>query len=44
MPFRSSYQGKTVMQVGAYRQQVEVDEMIQRLSSNGFAPVVEPLQ
>jgi len=42
--FRSSYQGKTVMQVGAYRQQVEVDEMIQRLSSNGFAPVVEQLQ
>ncbi len=41
--FRSSYQGKTVMQVGAYRQQVEVDEMIQRLSSNGFAPIVEPL-
>jgi len=42
--FRSSYRGKPVMQVGAYREQVEVDEMIQRLSSNGFTPVVEQLQ
>jgi len=42
--FRSSYRGKAVMQVGAYREQVEVDEMIQRLSSNGFTPVVEQLQ
>ncbi len=42
--FRSAYQGKTVMQVGAYREQAEVDEMVQRLSSNGFTPVVEQLQ
>ncbi|HEY9845362.1 MAG TPA: hypothetical protein V6D03_04115, partial [Candidatus Caenarcaniphilales bacterium] len=42
--FRSSYQGKAVMQVGAFKQQAEVDEMTRYLSSNGFNPIVEQLQ
>jgi len=44
--FRSSYQGRAVMQVGAYREQeqAKVNEMTQRLSSNGFNPIVEQLR
>jgi hypothetical protein len=39
--FRASYQGQSVLQVGAYQSQEEADTMVQFLSQNGFNGVVE---
>lgn len=41
--FRSSYQGKTVMQVGAFSEKSKANEMIQRLNSQGFSAILDPL-
>ncbi|PZD73454.1 hypothetical protein C1752_02144 [Acaryochloris thomasi RCC1774] len=39
--FRASYQGKSMLQVGAYKSQGEADNMVQFLSQNGFDGVIE---
>lgn len=39
--FRASYQGQSMLQVGAYKSQGEADEMVQFLSQNGFEGVIE---
>jgi hypothetical protein len=42
--FRSSYQGRSVIQVGAFKERSEADNVIQVMTSNGFEPVVELVQ
>ncbi len=39
--FRASYQGKSMMQVGAFKQRSEADPVIQLMSSNGFQPILD---
>jgi hypothetical protein len=42
--FRSTYQGRSVIQVGAFKERSEADNVIQVMTSNGFEPVVELVQ
>lgn len=42
--FRSSYQGKAVMQVGSFKQRAEADVVIHLMTSNGLNPIVELVQ
>jgi parallel beta-helix repeat protein len=41
--FRSSYQGRTVMQVGAFAEPEKADELIQALAAQGMTAVLEQL-
>jgi parallel beta-helix repeat protein len=42
--FRSSFQGRTVMQVGAFTEREKADELIQSLANQGIQAILEQLQ
>jgi len=42
--FRSSYQGRSVLQVGSFKSRNEADSMIQVMTQNGFQPVLVTVQ
>lgn len=42
--FRSSYQGRSVMQVGSFKSRNEADSVIQIMTQNGFQPVLVTVQ
>jgi len=42
--FRSSYQGRSVMQVGSFKSRNEADSVIQVMTQNGFQPVLVTVQ
>ncbi len=39
--FRSVYKGRSMVQVGSFTDKIKADEMMQIMSQNGFAPVLE---
>jgi hypothetical protein len=42
--FRSSYQGRAVVQVGSFKERSKADEMLQIMNSNGFNAVIDAIQ
>ncbi|MGF1601712.1 MAG: DUF3747 domain-containing protein [Thermosynechococcaceae cyanobacterium] len=42
--FRSSYQGRSVLQVGSFKSQGEADDRIRFLERKGFDPIIEKTQ
>ncbi|HEY9847955.1 MAG TPA: DUF1565 domain-containing protein [Leptolyngbyaceae cyanobacterium] len=41
--FRSRYNGRSVIQVGAYSDRQEAEEMLEKMNSNGFSAILEEL-
>lgn len=42
--FRSTYQGRSVMQVGSFEERTKADPVIQKMQSNGYNPIIEVVQ